>query len=984
MLDLDLRAAAEEPANRVPYGFRRRQRVPARGVRRCLELLEQQRRLGLQRLLRDRRRLDVADVVGDLAELVQRRLRSLAVVVEVRAVGGVEHVSIEPARIVAVRRDLEHLLEGRRRDGAAAAADLEELGFRELPRFDGVRDEHGFQVRVLTTQALHDPEEKRLRELAVVLRHARRHVHREIDDGLRGRPAAHRELAVAQVVVRERRSFVLHGAALDRFLQRAAPVEPRAHAAAAPAFARVIVVLDGPRLDLQVRQLQLLPEPVDDVVDLELQDELVAALLVAARALRRRSVARLDELVAGLAGALADAFGLLGVAQAQARVLEETNRDLDRAIGARQELAARDELGQLVADGRAHLVVMPQPVAGAAREEVVQLAPGTRGIDETGRRCHFFQPSLAFEPALLLRQQCGHVVERFLRAVLVVAIFLDEALLHRRDLVLGLVVGPRLRRHEPQYVAALLEQVLLDGLVQARVIVERELLAGLERDHRLAHHFLPERQLAGLGDLDLLLDRAQEPLVGRARIARDRILDLALVERGLDLVEVLLEQLLRFLLERREQRAVHVLLDPAVVEVLAGEHEELDPLLLAARVHARVRLDGVLEREQHVHARQALHVVARDRVADRVDDEARAHARQTFVGRLGADARHVGGREALDVLVGVELELLREIQALARRLLEAREDGEHGREIDDVRVEVHLAERRRARHELAIDARFVAERQRVRHLDDHHAIEQRLVLFLLQELVELGQVRVREDRLVEVDQREARDLDVLLLRQRQEQIQELALDLEYLDHLEHAAARGVDGARPRPCARVAFVADVGDLREIHGAHQIRDVGRRRVVRRVRADTYARGLREEDTFHGELHEVAPVFVIEARSRVRRELALNIDAVRLAKLRPHARWNQIQRRLVQRRAMQRVQRAVVGVAVFLEPALHQDHERRLAARRWAEQQQQSSTDVGTGGCGFEVIDDALESAVDAEQLAGEQRRGRGLGFSGSPHM
>ena len=90
------------------------------------------------------------------------------------------------------------------------------------------------------------------------------------------------------------------------------------------------------------------------------------------------------------------------------------------------------------------------------------------------------------------------------------------------------------------------------------------------------------------------------------------------------------------------------------------------------------------------------------------------------------------------------------------------------------------------------------------------------------------------------------------------------------------------------------------------------------------------------------------------------------------------NQIQRRLVQRRALQRVQRAVVGVAVFLEPALEQDHERGLAARRRPEQQQQSSADVGARGRGLEVVDDALERAVDAEQLAGEQRGRRRLGL------
>ncbi len=213
-----------------------------------------------------------------------------------------------------------------------------------------------------------------------------------------------------------------------------------------------------------------------------------------------------------------------------------------------------------------------------------------------------------------------------------------------------------------------------------------------------------------------------------------------------------------------------------------------------------------------------------------------------------------------------------------------------------------------------------------------------------------------------------------------QQIQELALDLEDLDHLEHAAARGIDGARPGPGPRVALVADVGDLRQIDGAHEVGDVGRRRIVRRIRADADARGLGEEDALDGEAHEVALELVVEPRARVRRELALNVDAVGRAEARPQARGNQVQRRLVQRRALQRVQRAVVGVAVFLETALQQDHERRLAARRRTEQQQQASADVGARGRGLEVVDDALERAVDAEQLAGEQRGRRRLGSPG----
>ncbi len=54
--------------------------------------------------------------------------------------------------------------------------------------------------------------------------------------------------------------------------------------------------------------------------------------------------------------------------------------------------------------------------------------------------------------------------------------------------------------------------------------------------------------------------------------------------------------------------------------------------------------------------------------------------------------------------------------------------------------------------------------------------------------------------------------------------------------------------------------------------------------------------------------------------------------------------MQRRLVQRRALDAVERAFVGVAVFLETALQQNGERRFAAGGRAEQQQQATADIG----------------------------------------
>src|SRR6185437_8717124 len=144
------------------------------------------------------------------------------------------------------------------------------------------------------------------------------------------------------------------------------------------------------------------------------------------------------------------------------------------------------------------------------------------------RSYHFARPSALFSLslmarpsfrcsgcALLLREESRDVAQRFLGAVLVVAVFLHQAFLHHRDLLTCIVVGPRRRGHEAQHVPALLEQVLLDRLAHARMAHKLELLPGLERHHRLAHDLLAEGKLAGIGHLDLLLHRSQEPLVRR-------------------------------------------------------------------------------------------------------------------------------------------------------------------------------------------------------------------------------------------------------------------------------------------------------------------------------------------------------------------------------------------------------------------------------------------------------------------------------------
>src|SRR4029077_20301041 len=103
------------------------------------------------------------------------------------------------------------------------------------------------------------------------------------------------------------------------FIGGGARVEPRAGAAPIPALAHPFTLGGRAGARLEVRQLHLLPQPVDDVVDLELEQELHAAVIAAAAALLTRALvlARIGEHVPGLGLALAGALLLLGIAQSE-------------------------------------------------------------------------------------------------------------------------------------------------------------------------------------------------------------------------------------------------------------------------------------------------------------------------------------------------------------------------------------------------------------------------------------------------------------------------------------------------------------------------------------------------------------------------------------------------------------------------------------------------------------------------------------------
>src|SRR5699024_9026263 len=246
----------------------------------------------------------------------------------------------------------------------------------------------------------------------------------------------------------------------------------------------------------------------------------------AAASARRAAVfpAALAIDITGFAAALADAGLLRRAVQAEAVVLEKAHRHLHGAMRwPAEHITAGNQIRQLLAHGLAHLLVVAQPVARAAREQVVPAM-----IIRQFRRCLVLLPAhgilaMLSVAVLFLRQQRGDVIEGFVRAVLVITVIGNQALLDGRYLLLRFGIRPRAGGDQPQHVAPLLEQVLLDGFAQTRVVGQREAVAALVGAHGLAHDFLAERGLAGIGHADLGLDVAQEAFVGIALFAGDGV-----------------------------------------------------------------------------------------------------------------------------------------------------------------------------------------------------------------------------------------------------------------------------------------------------------------------------------------------------------------------------------------------------------------------------------------------------------------------------
>ena len=93
------------------------------------------------------------------------------------------------------------------------------------------------------------------------------------------------------------------------------------------------------------------------------------------RGVSRRSYAALAAsvaiLIAGLGLALPDALLFVGVAELEAVVLEHLDGHAHRRGAAVEHVRAGNDLGQVLSDSVADFVVMTQPVACTAREQIV-------------------------------------------------------------------------------------------------------------------------------------------------------------------------------------------------------------------------------------------------------------------------------------------------------------------------------------------------------------------------------------------------------------------------------------------------------------------------------------------------------------------------------------------------------------------------------------------------------------------------------------
>src|ERR1700682_2327310 len=123
----------EKMPNGVPNVFKSADGEACGRLSRIRQRFEQGAAFAVEPALRRGRDLEVTGIIGECGDFVQGGLGIGMIARGIVAVRGIEEVYVVAAGVEACAHDFAHLLESCRGDGAAAAADLEELLFVELP-----------------------------------------------------------------------------------------------------------------------------------------------------------------------------------------------------------------------------------------------------------------------------------------------------------------------------------------------------------------------------------------------------------------------------------------------------------------------------------------------------------------------------------------------------------------------------------------------------------------------------------------------------------------------------------------------------------------------------------------------------------------------------------------------------------------------------------------------------------------------------------
>ncbi len=135
-------------------------------------------------------------------------------------------------------------------------------------------DEGGVDSRVLAANTLQCPEEERLGELTRGVVHAGGDVKNKNDRRLSQRLRTPPQLPKAQIVVGKGDRVRLNRAALHRFLDCSAAIQSGAWTTAIDAFAHVLRLVNAVGgFWLEIGEFQLFPQPVENFIDFELQNE---------------------------------------------------------------------------------------------------------------------------------------------------------------------------------------------------------------------------------------------------------------------------------------------------------------------------------------------------------------------------------------------------------------------------------------------------------------------------------------------------------------------------------------------------------------------------------------------------------------------------------------------------------------------------------------------------------------------------------------